>query len=65
MGMTITQSMKKYIEIICTNLVVDKNCKNMFFLSDFSEVLLSSPSDLLESKPVERDGLTVLRVRLG
>lgn len=52
-------------EIAYTNLV-DRNCKNMFFLSDCSErLLLSSSSDLLESKPVEREGLTTPRVRLG
>ena len=37
----------------------------MFFLSDFSPVLQSSVSGLLESKPEDREGLTVPKVRLG
>ena len=37
----------------------------MFFLSDFSPVLQSSVSGLLESKPDDREGLTVPKVRLG
>lgn len=51
----------------CTNLVVavDRNCKNMFFLSDFSAALQSSVSGLSDRRPVEREGLTVPKVRLG